>query len=47
MQPLSITNPSTAKRGEDKKSMMPEGLVANLSPEELASTLAYFESLVK
>ncbi len=35
------------KRGEDKKSMMPEGLVANLAPEELASLLAYFEQLAK
>ena len=36
-----------AKRGEDKKSMMPEGLVNNCSTEELAAMLAYFEGLVK
>jgi len=32
------------KRGGDKNSMMPPGLVGNLKPEELAAP--YFESLV-
>ncbi len=36
-----------AKRGEDKNSMMPPGLVNNCSAEELAAMLAYFESLVQ
>ena len=36
-----------AKRGEDKNSMMPIGLMNNCSAEELAAMLAYFESLVK
>ncbi|HEX3132719.1 MAG TPA: heme-binding protein [Planctomycetota bacterium] len=35
------------KRGEDKNSMMPLGLVNNCSAEELASLLAYFELLAK
>jgi putative heme-binding domain-containing protein len=34
------------KRGEQKNSMMPEGLVNNLKPEELAGLLAFFESML-
>jgi putative heme-binding domain-containing protein len=40
-----IQTDQIVKRGEQKNSMMPEGLVANLKPEELGSILAYFESL--
>ena len=42
-----IDTPKITKRGESKQSMMPDGLVNNLSPEELASMLAYFESIAK
>jgi len=42
-----IPTADIAKRGEDKNSMMPVGLVNNCSAEELAAMLAYFESLVK
>jgi putative heme-binding domain-containing protein len=42
-----IDTPKIANRGESKQSMMPEGLVNNLTPEELASLLAYFESIAK
>ena len=45
-QVMEIKTADIVKRGEDKNSMMPIGLVANLKPEELASLLAYFESLV-
>ncbi len=41
-----IPTTDIAKRGEDKNSMMPVGLVNNCSAEELAAMLAYFESLV-
>ncbi len=40
-----IQTDQIVKRGEQKNSMMPEGLVANLKPEELGSLLAYFEAL--
>jgi putative heme-binding domain-containing protein len=40
-----IQTEQIAKRGELKTSMMPEGLVNNLKPEELASLLAWFETL--
>ncbi|HEX3132075.1 MAG TPA: NPCBM/NEW2 domain-containing protein [Planctomycetota bacterium] len=45
-QVMELKTSDIVKRGEDKNSMMPVGLVANLKPEELASILAYFESLV-
>lgn len=45
-QVMEIKAPDIVKRGEDKNSMMPPGLVNNLKPEELGSLLAYFESLV-
>ncbi len=45
-QVVQIKSADIVKRGEDKNSMMPAGLVANLTPEELGSLLAYFESLV-
>ena len=45
-QVMTIQVAQITKRGEDKNSMMPVGLVGNLKPEELASMLAYFESLV-
>jgi len=45
-QVMEIKSADIVKRGEDKNSMMPPGLVGNLKPEELASLLAYFESLV-
>jgi putative heme-binding domain-containing protein len=45
-QVMRIRSADIVKRGEDKTSMMPPGLVNNLKPEELASLLAYFESLV-
>ena len=45
-QVLQIKTADIVKRGEDKNSMMPLGLVNNLKTEELASLLAYFESLV-
>ena len=45
-QVMTISTAQIVKRGEDKNSMMPVGLVGNLKPEELASILAYFESLV-
>jgi putative heme-binding domain-containing protein len=45
-QVMEIKVADIVKRGEDKNSMMPPGLVNNLRPEELASMLAYFESLV-
>jgi putative membrane-bound dehydrogenase-like protein len=45
-QAMELKVADIVKRGEDKKSMMPEGLVANLKPEELSNLLAYFESLV-
>jgi len=32
------------KREKREKSIMPEGLVASLSPEDFASLLAYLES---
>jgi len=41
-----IKTDQIVKRGEQKGSMMPEGIVNNLSPTELASLLSYFESLV-
>jgi putative heme-binding domain-containing protein len=40
-----IKTDQIVKRGEQNNSMMPEGLVANLKPEELSSLLAYFEAL--
>jgi putative heme-binding domain-containing protein len=40
-----IQTDQIVSRGEQKNSMMPEGLVANLTPEELSSLLAYFEAL--
>ncbi len=43
---IELVTTTIAKRGEAKGSMMPEGLVNNLKPEELASLLAYFESMV-
>jgi putative heme-binding domain-containing protein len=43
---IEIVTTTIAKRGEAKGSMMPEGLVNNLKPEDLASILAYFESMV-
>ncbi len=45
-QVMQVKAADIVKRGEDKNSMMPPGLVNNLKPEELASMLAYFESLV-
>ena len=43
---MQVKTADIVKRGEDKNSMMPPGLVNNLKPEELGSLLAYFESLV-
>ena len=45
-QVMQVKAADIVKRGEDKNSMMPPGLVNNLKPEELGSLLAYFESLV-
>jgi putative membrane-bound dehydrogenase-like protein len=45
-QVMEIKVGDIVKRGEDKNSMMPPGLVNNLRPEELGAMLAYFESLV-
>jgi putative membrane-bound dehydrogenase-like protein len=45
-QVMELKASDIVKRGEDKNSMMPPGLVNNLKPEELGSLLAYFESLV-
>ncbi len=45
-QVMQIKAADIVKRGEDKNSMMPPGLVNNHKPEELATLSAYFESLV-
>jgi putative heme-binding domain-containing protein len=42
---LVIPKAEIEERGESKLSSMPEGLVANLTVEELASLIAYLESL--
>ena len=44
---LSITLPTVEidERARQEVSMMPDGIVANLTPEELADLLAYLESL--
>ena len=43
--PILLTKKDIVKRGTRPTSIMPEGLVDSLTVEELASLLAYFESL--
>ena len=43
---MTIQVSDIVKRGDDQNSMMPIGLVNNLTTEELASMMAYFEALV-
>jgi putative heme-binding domain-containing protein len=42
-----IDTDKIVKRGEEKTSMMPSGLLNNRTPEDLASLLAYLESVNK
>jgi putative heme-binding domain-containing protein len=42
---LVLKKEAIQRRGKRDFSTMPEGLAANLTPEELASLLAYVESL--
>jgi putative heme-binding domain-containing protein len=44
-QVMELSVADIVKRGEEPKSMMPEGLANNLQPEDLASIFAYFESV--
>ena len=43
--PHVIATKAILERGKRDKSMMPDGLAANLTPKELAGLLAYLESL--
>jgi hypothetical protein len=42
-----IKKDAVARRGKREQSVMPEGLVNRLSPQELAHLLAYLESVKK
>lgn len=44
-QTVTLEKANIAERGKREQSMMPEGLLNTFSPEELASLLAYLESL--
>jgi putative heme-binding domain-containing protein len=44
-QTVTVEKGDIAERGAREQSMMPEGLMAGFTPQELASLLAYLESL--
>ena len=46
-QDVQVVAETIAERGTDPKSMMPEGLVGNLSVKDFASLLDYLEALAK
>ncbi len=46
-QEIQILTADIAERRKSEKSLMPEGLAANLTVKELASLIAYLESLAK
>ena len=46
-QEIQIAATDIAERRKSEKSLMPEGLAANLTVKELASLITYLESLPK